>query len=230
MGSGVTVVIPSLPERAEWLGRAVRSVRRQSVPAANVFVRVDHRRAGAHVTRNAALEAVTDEWVAFLDDDDQFHPDHLEVLLAGAAASGADLISTYPQSDTPGVRDALVCCYKGVPIVGPVHVPWGPEQLDHLDARRGPTCPHCGFRRGNFVMPANLVRASCVRRVGGFPAPFSMGDGFAGHGAEDYLFLLALLDAGARFHHVTGVRTFTGGSDAPNRSHTRMVDGHSALR
>jgi glycosyltransferase involved in cell wall biosynthesis len=223
--SNVTVIIPSLPERAEWLERAVRSVDRQSAPAAEVIVHVDRRREGPATARNAALSKVTTEWAAFLDDDDIMHPDHLEVLLAGAAKSGADLISTYPQSDTAGVRDLLVCCYKGVPIIGPLWVPWGDDQLDHLDARPSPTCPHCGYRRGNFIMPNNLVRMDYVDKVGGFPAPFSMGDHFAGHGAEDYLFLLALLDAGARFHHVTGVRTFTGGSDAPNRSHTRVPSG-----
>lgn len=208
-GDGVTVVIPSRPERTKLLERAVRSVDRQSAPPADVIVHVDWDLAGPHVARNAALAKVTTPWVAFLDDDDFFHRNHLAVLVEGANRSGADLISTYPESDPPGAPDALVCCYKGVPVRGPVHVPWGPEQLDHLDARRGERCPHCGKLRGNFIMLTNLVRMDFVEKVGGFPAPGSMGDGFAGHLAEDYLFLLRLLDAGARFHHVTGQRTWT---------------------
>jgi glycosyltransferase involved in cell wall biosynthesis len=205
----VTVVIPSLPERAVWLERAVGSAGRQSAPPAGVVVHVDRERAGAHVARNAALERVTTEWVAFLDDDDTFHTDHIAALVEGANRSGADLIGSYPSPDRPGLRDALVACWKGVPVRGPVMVPWGPEQLDHLDARRGRRCPHCGTGRGSFIMATNLVRMDLVVKVGGFPAPFSMGGGFAGYGAEDYLFLLKLLDVGARFHHVTGRRTWT---------------------
>jgi glycosyltransferase involved in cell wall biosynthesis len=170
---------------------------------------VDHDRAGAYAARNAALAQVTTEWVAFLDDDDTFHRDHLAVLVDGATRSGADLISTYPSPDDPRLRDALVCCWKGVPVVGPVNVPWGPQQLDHLDARRGARCPHCGTKRGSYIMVTNLVRTDLIEKIGGFPAPGSMGDGFAGWAAEDYLFLLALLDAGARFHHVPGRRTWT---------------------
>ena len=206
---GVTVVIPSLPERSTWLARAVRSVDRQSAPPADVIVYVDHDRAGAHVARNAALAEVITEWVAFLDDDDRFHPNHLAILIDGANRSGADLIGTYPAPDPPGMSDALICCYKGIPVRGPVHIPWGPEQLDHLDARKGARCPHCRAPRGSYIMATNLVRTELVDKIGGFPAPMSMGDGFAGCGAEDYLFLLALLDVGARFYHVTGQRTWT---------------------
>jgi hypothetical protein len=205
----ITVVIPSLPERSELLERAVRSVDRQSAPPAKVIVHIDHEHAGAFVARNAALAKVTTAWVAFLDDDDTFHMNHLETLIDGANQSGADLISTYPESDPPGMQDALVCCYKGIPVRGPVNVRWGPEQLDHLDARKGKSCPHCGAPRGSYIMMTNLVRTELVEKIGGFPEPFSMGDDFAGCGAEDYLFLLKLLDIGARFHHVTGCRTWT---------------------
>jgi len=205
----VTVVIPSLPERSRQLARAVRSVERQSAPPAEVIVHVDRNRAGAGPARNAALAKVSTPWVAFLDDDDTFHSDHLQSLIDGANSSGADLISSNAAPDDPRMRDALVCCYKGIPVRGPINIPWGPEQIDHLDARRGRRCPHCGTLRGSYIMVTNLVRTELIEKAGGFPAPGSMGDGFAGWAAEDYLFLLALLDAGARFHHVTGRRTWT---------------------
>jgi len=217
----VTVVIPSLPERATWLERAVRSVDRQSAPPAKIVIYIDHDRAGAHVARNRALAQVTSPWVAFLDDDDSFHRDHLETLIAGANKSGADLIGTYPESDPPGMQDALVCCYKGVPVRGPIHIPWGLEQLDHFDARRGERCSHCRHRRGSYIMMTNLVRRDLIETIGGFPEPGSMGDGFAGSHAEDYLFLLSLLDAGAQFHHVTGRRTWTYRGDS-RRTHGRV--------
>ena len=208
-GRDVTVVTPSLPERPALRDRALCSVERQTVQPFDVIVHIDHAREGAHAARNAALANVVTPWVAFLDDDDEFGPDHLETLIDGANRSDADLVGTYPEAGSLAFTDALVCCYKGIPIVGPVNVPWGPEQLDHLDARNGEWCPHCGTRRGSFIMATNLVRMEYVDKVGGFPAPRSMGEGFAGCGAEDYLFLLALLDDGARFHHVTGRRTWT---------------------
>ena len=188
------MVIPS-PSTSASLARAVGSVERQSAPAGDISIYVDHDRAGAAAARNAALQKVNTPWVAFLDDDDTFHSNHLETLIEGANRSGADLISSNAAPDDPGLRDALVCCYKGIPVTGPVNVPWGPEQLDHLDARRGRRCPHCGTPRGSYIMITNLVRTELVEKIGGFPAPGSMGDDFAGWAAEDYLFLLALLDA-----------------------------------
>jgi glycosyltransferase involved in cell wall biosynthesis len=208
-GDGVTVVIPSLPERAELLERAVRSVERQSVPPADVIVHVDHDHAGAAAARNAALAKVTTPWVAFLDDDDTFHDNHLQVLIDGANASGADLIGTYPQPHRSGLQDALIACYKGIPVRGPVGVPWGPEQIDHMDMRKGVQCPHCRTPRCNFICVTNLVRYEFIEKVDGFPEPGSMGHDFGGWAAEDYMFLLKLLDAGAEFHHVTGKRTWT---------------------
>src|SRR5881392_563105 len=97
----VTVVIPSLPERSVLLDRAIRSVERQSTPPADISVHVDRNRAGAGAARNAALAKVTTPWVAFLDDDDTFHPNHLETLVEGANRSGADLVSSNAAPDDP---------------------------------------------------------------------------------------------------------------------------------
>src|SRR6266568_4063850 len=105
--SEVTVVIPSLPERSPSLRRAVRSVERQTTPPADVAVHVDYEHAGAAAARNAALAKVSTPWVAFLDDDDIFHRDHLEVLIDGANRSGADLVSSNAAPHDPGMRDAL---------------------------------------------------------------------------------------------------------------------------
>jgi hypothetical protein len=207
-GDGVTVVIPSLPERSEWLGRAVRSVERQSVPPADIVIHVDNDHAGAYAARNAALAKVSTPWVAFLDDDDQFHRDHLETLIYGANRSDADLVGTYPVPDRPGAPFLLACCHKGLRCP-PTLIQWGPDQLDHFDARKGRLCDHCGTKRGSFIMITNLVRMDLVDKVDGFSPAGALGDSFAGHRAEDYLFLLKLLDAGARFHHVVGRRTWT---------------------
>ncbi len=42
-------------------------------------------------------------------------------------------------------------------------------------------------------------------------------------GTGDFAQNLKLLDVGARFHHVCGVRTWTYGTDAPYRSHQQML-------
>jgi glycosyltransferase involved in cell wall biosynthesis len=77
---GITVVIPTIPPRKALLGRALRSVLHQTYPAAAVSVAVDLKHEGAAKTRQRALDAVQTRWTAFLDDDDELLPNHLEAL------------------------------------------------------------------------------------------------------------------------------------------------------
>jgi glycosyltransferase involved in cell wall biosynthesis len=89
----VTVCIPTLPTRQHYLGRAIASVCAQTHPAAALAVAVDLERTGAWDTRNRALDMATGtEWVAFLDDDDTLHPNHLEVLVRAAREAAADVV------------------------------------------------------------------------------------------------------------------------------------------
>lgn len=44
---------------------------------------------GSVAAANAGLESARGEWLAFLDDDDQFAPEHVAQLLAAARAAGA---------------------------------------------------------------------------------------------------------------------------------------------
>lgn len=98
MRPGITVVIPSIPPRSKLLRRATDSAHGAAaelarfygtaVPVEIVTV-LDDRREGAAKTRHRGLLEVTTEHVAFLDDDDVMHPDHLHRLY-GAALDGAD--------------------------------------------------------------------------------------------------------------------------------------------
>lgn len=93
--SDITVCIPSIPPRAELLTRALASVSAQTLQPAAIIVEIDHDGEGAPATRDRALRKATTDWVAFLDDDDEMKPEHLEVLRAGANEYGADYVFSY---------------------------------------------------------------------------------------------------------------------------------------
>lgn len=95
MNPRITVVTPSIPPRAEQLQRALRSVALQTLPAAAVSIAVDLDREGAAVTRQRALDAVRTPWLAFLDDDDELMPHHLETLWRHAEEAGADYVFSW---------------------------------------------------------------------------------------------------------------------------------------
>ena len=89
----ITVSIASIPPRgATLLPRAIASVGAQWRSAAAISVAVDVDREGAPPTKQRALDAVRTPWVAFLDDDDEFLPNHLKELLARALDAGADYV------------------------------------------------------------------------------------------------------------------------------------------
>jgi len=94
---GITVCIPSIPPRRQLLRRAIASVLDQTLPADAISVAVDNHRTGAAVTRQRALEAVRSPWTAFLDDDDEFLPEHLSLLLQHALDADADYVFSWFQ-------------------------------------------------------------------------------------------------------------------------------------
>jgi hypothetical protein len=192
--SDVTVLIPTIPGRETLLELALDSVRNQQAPPGDIVVQLDTEREGAATTRNKALERVTTDWVAFLDDDDEFKPNHLRVLVKAANRTGADMVFSYPE--IIGGRDPLACCDdNGKLVAEPINIPFGPKQALWLR------------RVGNFVPVTYLVRTATIRKAGGFPQPYSMRVPFSGE-CEDYLALIRMLDAGARFYHACGIKTW----------------------
>src|SRR6266702_2525747 len=99
-GSDVTVVIPTIKGREHLLKRALASVEGQQVTPAAVEVHTDYHRRGAHFARNEAIKNVKTDWIAFLDDDDEF----------------------------VGGRDPLACVQHGRLVPEPINVPFGIEQ------------------------------------------------------------------------------------------------------
>jgi glycosyltransferase involved in cell wall biosynthesis len=88
----VTAVIPHIPVRVNRLPTALGSVLAQTWPVSALSVAVDLKREGSATTRTRALLAAQTHWVAFLDDDDEWLPNHLEVLLDVTRTSGADVV------------------------------------------------------------------------------------------------------------------------------------------
>lgn len=105
MNANITVAIPAiLPRTAPGglLEQAVASVRTQTLqPSGGISVALDVNKEGAAGTRQRALDAVRTEWVAFLDDDDYFHPHHLETLWNLAQDSGADYTFSWFDGNNP---------------------------------------------------------------------------------------------------------------------------------
>lgn len=101
--ASITVVTPTIPPRVcnGLLQRSNESVRRQTLtPSGGISVSVDVDKVGAGVTRQRALAGVTTEWVAFLDDDDYFYTQHLEVLY-NLASAGYDYAYSWFDGNNP---------------------------------------------------------------------------------------------------------------------------------
>jgi glycosyltransferase involved in cell wall biosynthesis len=131
------------------LERAVQSAQAQMLKPARILVHVDKDGAGAAANRNAALDAVETEWVAWLDDDDALYPQHLKQCARAARLNNADVV--YPGYDAIGGDDPVNCF--GIPFDG---------QL---------------LERRNFIPVTVLARTEAVRTAGGFqPHPDEHGD------------------------------------------------------
>jgi glycosyltransferase involved in cell wall biosynthesis len=119
----VSVVIPTL-DRTKLLLRAIDSVRRQTYPEIEVIVVVDRpdpdtvaavravsdprlqliinpRRTTAAGARNVGADHAKGEWIAFLDDDDEWLPNKLERQIAFASGRPPALLSCLSRVVTP---------------------------------------------------------------------------------------------------------------------------------
>jgi len=112
----VTVCTPTIPVRGHLLSRAVQSVHNQTVKPAAHIVSVDHNRNGGPATLDSAIRAADTEWVATLDDDDEWLPNHLEVLwgLLEACRFEADVAFSHFRYSSVGDGGHLER-FRGVP-------------------------------------------------------------------------------------------------------------------
>jgi glycosyltransferase involved in cell wall biosynthesis len=165
----ISVVVPVF-DRARSLARALASIAHQALPPREVIVVDDGSRdgsgevaarAGVRVlthaenqgqvaARNTGVAAATQPWVAFLDSDDEWLPDHLEELW-GLTGGVMFVAATSINRRSGSARPRLVGPLTRRPVV--VEDPW---RLIH---------PH------NFVtMSAAMVSRAALEAVGGFHA------------------------------------------------------------
>ncbi len=178
MVGAVTMVMPVHPAR--WKGfvrRALRSVLAQTTPASAMSIVADLEREGAGPTRDRAMAAVQTEWIAFLDSDDEWHPDHIAELLACAEDSGADVI------------------YSACRVI---HTQLGeiPQGDPHFEVWGRPGRPFNAelLRRKSYLPVTSLVRTELAQQSSFVPPD--------GSHYDDWGFYLGLLDLGAQFVHL----------------------------
>ncbi len=183
----MAVVIPTIPGRESLLKGALSSVHAQQYKPDQVVVERDSQRTGAAQARNRALERVTTDVVAWLDDDDELQPHHIGACMRVLRRDpSVDLV--YPAPIMVGGADPTATT-----VGGQWRLPWGvrfsSEQEMHLR------------RHGSFIPMTHLVRTEKVRQIGGFREGYWV-DGGARYRGEDEDYLIRLLDAGATFEHL----------------------------
>lgn len=158
------------------LARALTSVTQQLLQPDAVIVAIDNDRLGAAGNRDYGLSRVTTEFVAFLDDDDEFYPHHLRDLKRHQETHDADLV--YPWFDVKGGTDPF-----------PMHEG---REWDHSDPHQIPI--------------TTLCRTDVARAVGGFSMDFDIDsnefDADGNRAGEDFRFTLKLSAIDARIVHL----------------------------
>lgn len=164
----ISVVIPAY-NSARFIGEALSSVLAQTFTDYEIIVvddgstddtrevvgalgdrvrLVSQKNAGAGAARNRGIAAARGTWIAFLDSDDQWRPEHLRILLDAAEAS-PEFPLIYGSKTTVDEQGATV---------------------HHPDAPRFPT----GWIFAELIedclitTSTNLVRTATLRAVGGY--------------------------------------------------------------
>jgi teichuronic acid biosynthesis glycosyltransferase TuaG len=165
----ISVVVPTF-ERCEACRRAVSSILTQTFEPLEVFVcddgsldgtdalflqwekqepRLRYLRLNAHtgspaMARNAGIRAARGEWIAFLDDDDRWLPQKLELQLPALCSGEVDVVAANARLGS-----------------GMLYLPSGkvPEQPSRRDV----------LSTNPIIMSTAIVRHSVLLEAGGFP-------------------------------------------------------------
>lgn len=135
----VSAITAAIPSRLDRLAEAAESVRAQTVPVDEHLIGIDYARRGtARVVTQLAL-AARNEWVATLEDDDLWLPNHVAVLRQGVWEHEDHVDILYPYCRVEG-RDWSP------------NAPFDPERL----------------KRENYIPATALIRRSLIADLGGW--------------------------------------------------------------
>jgi len=181
---GITVVIPSIPPRSHLLKRALRSVENQIKAPVEVITPLDTEHLGAGPNRNRGLFDSKTKWTAFLDDDDEFLPNHLNLLYDFACLTDADLV--YPWFEVIGGTDPLAVEVGGN-LRTPFGLSFGENEKQYI------------LNTANFIPITYLVNTEKAQSVGGYPDINT--EEWPMDNCEDWGFLKKMLRADSKFVH-----------------------------
>lgn len=200
MPAPITVLTVTIPGREQLLAEQVASIYAQTVPVARQLIcahlpttteqpMVQYSRA-----KNDMLLSVQTPWVAVLNDDDTWLPNHVETVLPHL--SGADVLYTW---EATGAK----------------------PRVDYTDWSREELVAH--FDETNELDGNCLIRLSLLEQVGGFPTDWEgPGPHDGGHYAhtnarwEDWALWQRLVRADATFRCVP-VETWCYGKGTPGQ-------------
>lgn len=202
----VSVVVP-LYNGAEHIAETLTSIQLQSSPATQVIVVddgssddgaaiarahpvgatvVSQPNLGVAVARNHGLSIASGEWVAFLDQDDLWHPDHLRRTIAWLDEHPAERIVFVGEiafsavADSARLRelDDLAGGWASVRVSGSDALDELVARADAADEERVETYDVHALLRGPISMTTSFVAdADLLRRAGGFaPHALAMDD------------------------------------------------------
>jgi hypothetical protein len=171
----ITVCTPTIPVRGQQLSRAINSVAEQTLKPAAHLIMVDTHREGAPIMIDKTIKQAQTEWVAILADDDEFLPNHLEVLWAMVQDQDADIAFSHFK-------------YSNLPDAG------------HLEKFRGLPFDNNNPRQMTGVY---LAKRKLLLDVGGHSTDFDAlsndVDESGNRIGEDFVIVKRLASAGARF-------------------------------
>lgn len=103
MSPGITVCIATHPERqtSGLINRAFASVATQTLQPSAILVCNDLDRLGAGANRRRLLSLVDTEWIAWLDSDDEWLPEHLEKLYRVATETDSIFVYSWMHGNDP---------------------------------------------------------------------------------------------------------------------------------
>ena len=171
----ITVCTPTIPIRGQQLSRAIRSVAEQIVKPTSHLIMMDVHREGAPIMLDKTIRQADTEWVAILADDDEFLPNHLEVLWQIVNEQDADIgFSHFKYSDR--------------------------TDAGHLERFRGLPFDNDNPRQMTGVF---LAKRELLLEVGGHSQDFDAlsyyQDDSGNRIGEDFMLVLKLAKAGAKF-------------------------------